>query len=191
MIVSPKARRERGRERGDTLIELLCAMLLIGIGCIGIIEAWAVSEKYSTQNRERSIARVLLANYADHFADSSCYPVPAAPSTTIADLHYCATGQTPPTPDFKYIPCATPLQYPHSTTSGALNYPLPNFSKWSVQVAKVEYWTGTTPAAFSGTCTTDTGLQRITLQVQSPTGAGSGVAETLTILKRDGTKDVH
>jgi len=45
----------------------------------------------------------------------------------------------------------------------------------------VQYWTG---SAWSGTCTTDAGVQRVTLRVTAPGTAWSTVTQSLDIVVR-------
>jgi prepilin-type N-terminal cleavage/methylation domain-containing protein len=69
-----------------------------------------------------------------------------------------------------YVDCATPGQYA-PTVPGAP-------SGYALSVTAVQYWNG---SGFGGTCPADTGLQLLTLQVQS---ADRRSSETLGVVKR-------
>ena len=74
-----------------------------------------------------------------------------------------------------YAPCGGPNAYAPALPSAPSGY--------SVSVSSVQYWDGTStnPAAFSGSCGTDQGLQKITIVAASSDGRAT---ETLEILKR-------
>ena len=67
-----------------------------------------------------------------------------------------------------YADCATPANYNAA--------PPPNFdpSKWvgyQASVVTVAYWNGDNPATFGSSCTSDSGVQRLSLEAHSSTTA--------------------
>jgi prepilin-type N-terminal cleavage/methylation domain-containing protein len=74
-----------------------------------------------------------------------------------------------------YVPCAG--------TTGPNQYPIMQDMPGGVTVtiAKIQYWNGATPAAYGASCTTDQGVQRITILAQPQANAGK---QTLVVLKR-------
>jgi hypothetical protein len=78
--------------------------------------------------------------------------------------------------DVPYVSCATTTAYASPT-----GFVLP--TGWSASITKVQYWQGTTLQTFTSTCSSDLGLQQLTLQVQSPAGAHRAT-ETVVIVKR-------
>lgn len=69
-----------------------------------------------------------------------------------------------------YVDCATPATY-------AGTYPNPD-AAFTTQIVAVAYWSG---SSFSGTCATDSGVQRLTLRVASTDGRA---AENLDVVIR-------
>jgi prepilin-type N-terminal cleavage/methylation domain-containing protein len=75
-----------------------------------------------------------------------------------------------------YVSCAAPAQYP------ALANPPTGYS---AAITDVDYWNGSSsPATFDEECTTDAGVQKITVQAQRTDGAG---LQTLQFVKRSST----
>jgi hypothetical protein len=78
-----------------------------------------------------------------------------------------------------YVNCATSATY---GTPNGFSVPA---AGWTATVTTLLYWQGdTAPATFtSAVCSTDKGLQQLTLTVKSPTGAHQATA-TVVIVKR-------
>ncbi|HEY7106055.1 MAG TPA: type II secretion system protein [Acidimicrobiia bacterium] len=85
-----------------------------------------------------------------------------------------------------YVTCATASTAPYGPAG--VNLDLANWPGYSASLVKVEYWNGSTPIGFSDTCTTDFGLQRITIEANSSEqlapGHPRGGHRQLQILKR-------
>ncbi len=76
-----------------------------------------------------------------------------------------------------YVACAVPANY--AATPPGFTVPA---TGWTATVTSVLAWQGDTPPTF-GSCTTDKGLQQLTLQVLSPAGPHRAT-ETVIIVKR-------
>ncbi len=88
-----------------------------------------------------------------------------------------------------YLDCAAASSVEYSAPGVNLN--LANWPGYSTSVVSVEYWTGSEPVAFDGSCSgadPDLGLQRITLEAHSSTrlanGAPRGGIRQIQVLKR-------
>jgi prepilin-type N-terminal cleavage/methylation domain-containing protein len=67
-------------------------------------------------------------------------------------------------------------------TPAGVNLNLANWPGYSASLVKVECWTGASPVVFTDSCSSDLGLQRITLEAHSATNKGG--QQQLQILKR-------
>jgi Tfp pilus assembly protein PilV len=72
-----------------------------------------------------------------------------------------------------YTSCATAAAFPAPSPA------LP--TGFTAAVTAVRYWDG---AAFAGTCTDDTGIQRVTLRVTAPNGLSPAIIESLVVTVR-------
>jgi Tfp pilus assembly protein PilV len=80
--------------------------------------------------------------------------------------------------DVAYVDCATTASY-----ANPVGFSLPA-SGWSASVTSVLAWQGDTPPTFAASCPSpDTGLQQLTLTVQSPASSHQAT-ETVVIVKR-------
>ena len=160
-------RRRRGHERGESLIEILIAISIVGLGVVGILTAIGSTSRLSGVSREGSHADQVLVRYAENLI--------AAPYAT------CSSGVAP------YAAAATSAipstNLPDGITVGAAGTVAASPTAFELSVESVAYWNGDlTPATFSTTCpTTDLGSQELTLLVHA--GDGS-FARTMTIVKR-------
>jgi prepilin-type N-terminal cleavage/methylation domain-containing protein len=140
-------------EAGFTLVELICAVVIMGVAFVAVLSAMGTSIIVSDYHVRRARAETVAQSWAEQVVN------------------------TP------YQPCATPStgQYLVGGASG-VSVDVP--AGYSTTIDSVKYWNPTTalPAQFVTTCTTDPGLQQITLRV-TPTG-GRGT-QTLTFLKRN------
>jgi type II secretory pathway pseudopilin PulG len=130
------ASRRRGLgpvDRGDTLIELVIAVAIMGVAMVAILGAVATAIIMSDTHRKQATA----GNYARNYAE--------AIQNKVADGGY--------------VPCADASAY--SPLSG---FVVPAGYSVSIVPGSMGYWDG---AAWRTTCTTDSGVQRLTTQVRS------------------------
>jgi type II secretory pathway pseudopilin PulG len=80
--------------------------------------------------------------------------------------------------DVPYVNCATAGTYTSPT-----GFSLPAAPGWTASVTSALIWQGDAPPTFTSTCTTDKGLQQLTLRVTSPAGDHQAT-ETIVIVKR-------
>ena len=134
-------------DAGETLIELLVAVVVIGVAVTAILAALVVAVDSSSLARNEARVQAALRSWAEQV-------------TAVGD-----TG------GYSYVPCAPVSAFPDPAG-------LPNgFTTGK----SVQYWTG---SAWSGTCTTDAGVQRVTLRVTAPGTAWSTVTQSLDIVVR-------
>jgi type II secretory pathway pseudopilin PulG len=127
-------------ERGETLLELIVALAILGIAVVAVVGGLSAALMLTDVHRKQAAAGVAVRDYAE------------ATQTAVATGHYTACAAPPVT----FTP---PTGY---TTS----------------VVAIRFWSGT---AWQPTCTTDIGLQRLTLQVASVDGRA---AERLDVVLR-------
>jgi type II secretory pathway pseudopilin PulG len=162
-------------EAGETLIEVMVAMVVLGISVVAILGALFVATRTGDFNDKQSRADLVLRDFAETLKGRG--------STSIGSTTYDAT----------YLPCET------LGTSGsypAYTPPAPNAS-YRATITKIEYlngYSGTAPAwrLQSQGCPSggDQGLQRLTLQVRTPANnTGNSATETTTVVKRNATGD--
>lgn len=144
-------RRIRYDERGETLLELIISLAILGLGLVAIMSGVALSLKSSDIHRKQVTAAAAVRDFAE------------AIETSVS-----GSG---------YVPCAT-------TSSYAGLYTAP--SAYAASVKAVDYWTGTTWSPSACTTATDSGVERVTLQVSSgdSSAAGRGAVETLVVIVR-------
>lgn len=165
MAISRNSRVDRSRsQRGETLLESLIAMTILSIVTITVLAGVRTALKASVLHHEMSAAETLLRSSAEEIQN----------------------------PDRPYVPLAGCPG--HDTYAD-----LPTRPRFSPVTTRVEFWdpsatpTAARPAAHDGvpaetihfdsegSCpSVDLGLQRITLQLTTP----SGHLQTLTVMKR-------
>jgi len=129
--------RRRGNDRGETLIELLATITIMGTAVVAIVGATATAIHLSAVHREQANAGAYLRQFAEAIETK----VVASP-----------TG---------YKMCATAGDY-----SGPGVY-TPVNTAYSATVGKVWVWTAANDwTEVSGVGCTDLGVQRVRLQVQ-------------------------
>lgn len=146
--------RQDRDERGETLVELLVAMAILGIAVVAIVAGLATSVLVSDVHRKQAEAGVLVRDYAA--------ALQAAVVTSQAG----------------YVSCGTPASYAPSVPAvAATGLSIP--SGYTASVTRVQYWNG---AGFASSCAAgDLGLQQLTLQVSSTDNRAS---EPLVIVLR-------
>lgn len=160
-------------ERGETLIEIMVTVAVLGIAMVALLSGlWSVL-RIGDSNTKASNADLVLRDYAE--------TLKANGPTTIGSTSYDAT----------YIPCQ------NLSTAGS-TYPAytpqsPN-SAYTATITNIQFlngYSGTAPVwnSRSQGCPAggDQGLQLLTLSVSSPGGSGavSQRTETVNIIKRN------
>jgi type II secretory pathway pseudopilin PulG len=150
MFASLRTRKHARRcesSAGETLIEVLIALVVLGIAAAALMAAFATGVRSSGIHRRVTLTDIDARNFVESL-------------TTAIDTSTSSST-------FLYTPCA-----PTSAYSAP-----PGFSPLAgdtVSVTSVEYWTGAAFASMSG-CTTanDTGVQRVTFQVTNANASAS------------------
>jgi type II secretory pathway pseudopilin PulG len=148
---------DRSSEAGETLIELLIAVAIIGIAVVAILGALLTSVTASTQHRGLAVEDTLLRSYAEQAKQQ-------------IEL------QTP-------TPTSSALYQQSCQASYSVSWPPPGFTVpagYNVTITKIKHWTA---AGFvdSFACVSDTGLQLITVTASGP----SGLTQQLSFVVRN------
>lgn len=151
------------RDEGETLVEVLMAVVIMGIAAVSIVGGIATSVLMSDIHHKQATAGAAVRDYAEKLENAigaGGYKICGRPSDyTAAQVGYVATAG--------YTPAVTSVTYWEDTsTTPALS-----------------------PPAFSGTCPTkannvsgvDSGIQQVALKVSSSDGRA---AETLNVVIR-------
>jgi prepilin-type N-terminal cleavage/methylation domain-containing protein len=117
----------RDADRGESLLELLVALAIMGVAVVAVMGGLGASVTMSDVHRKQATAGAYVRAYAETLESSM------------------AGGG--------YVGCA-------STTT----YPVPTLTNYSASVVSVRYWTG---SAWAASCTTDLGVQQVTVEVHS------------------------
>jgi prepilin-type N-terminal cleavage/methylation domain-containing protein len=150
----------RSSEGGMTLVEILCAVAILGIVIPGIIAGLGTVSLASDYHRKQATADTVVKSYAENLksrvqsvAYRSCVPDSASATATNQTYEVPTTLWAPPT-------------------------------GYSVSIKTVEFWHSTAPAAnpFNTTCTPDEGAQRLTLKAVS--GDGRDTEELQIIVRK-------
>jgi type II secretory pathway pseudopilin PulG len=172
-----RSTRAVSSEAGETLVEVMVAMIVLGISVVAIMGALFVSSRTGFFNEKQSRADLVLRDFAETLKGRG--------TTTFGSTTYNAT----------YLPCetlGTAGSYP------AYSPPAPS-STYRAAITKIEYlngYSGSSPVwrAQSLGCPAggDQGLERLTLQVKSPSAdqTGNEAVETTTIVKRNTTGEL-
>ncbi len=129
-------------DRGETLLELVIAVVILGIAVVAIVGGLASSVLISDVHRRQAQTGVIVRDYAE-----------ALQAAITAD-------------QANYVACAGPANYvPSAAAIAATGFTVPS---GYTATASVQYWDG---SAF-GACPAggDTGLQRVSLTVTSDNG---------------------
>ncbi|HEX5407872.1 MAG TPA: type II secretion system protein [Pseudonocardiaceae bacterium] len=141
-------------DRGETLLELLIAIAIMGVVMVAVIGGLATVVRVSDIHRKQATAGAYVHDYAE------------AIENLVAGGGATTTGG--------YVNCATTTTYvlPSSQFPVPVGYNRPS-------VDSVRYWTG---SGWSSTCPSpDTGLQQLTVAVSTVDGR---VDENLVIVVR-------
>ena len=140
-------------ERGETLLELLISVTLIGIAVVAVFGGLTTGIVMSDIHRKQATAGTVLHNYAEAVQNMVAAGGYHACTSTSADETAYA-----PSVDFKKT---VPAGYTPSVVS-----------------VSMRYWDG---SKWNASCGSDTGLQRLTLEVRSDDGRAT---ERLVIVVR-------
>ena len=158
----PRRRTQSILDAGDTLVELVVAVAILGIAFAAILGGFATSVTASDFHQKQAQAEALIHNFAEHLASTD---------TTDPDAYQACTAATLPN-----YPVPSTDAYPVGAT------PATSLYQWTVSV---QFWANapTQPPMWSSTCpaTGDAGLQQVQITV---TTTDSRVSESLTVLKR-------
>jgi len=153
-------------EKGETLLEILIAVAIMGIATAAILGLFQGSIAASTIHKEQSIAGSLLDNFAEYMQDQGTAPYTDCPnaSTAYTTNMNAFVGLTQTSTSAVYEPDAAKYQLALTVSGGQFSTP------------------GSNPTTVTyGACTgADQGVQRLTLTVSSN---DSKVAETVDIVK--------
>jgi prepilin-type N-terminal cleavage/methylation domain-containing protein len=141
------ARHRLADERGETLVEMLLAVAIMGIAAVALMAGLTTSVLMSDIHRKQATAGTTVRDYAE------------ALQKYVAEGHY-VDGCGSPAP-YALGAFADPAGFQHSVVAGS-----------------IRYWNGT---AWQSSCTTDKGLQKLTVKVASADGRAS---EQLVVVLR-------
>jgi type II secretory pathway pseudopilin PulG len=152
---------DRSSEAGETLVEMLIAIVVIGIAVTAILGALLTSITASTQHRGLAVEDTLLRSYAEQAKQQ-------------IELQ---------------TPTSSALYQPSCQASYTVNWPPPGFTVpagYDVKISNIKYWWSTSAGVAgefvdSATCQSDTGRQLITLTASGP----SGLTQQLSFVVRN------
>jgi prepilin-type N-terminal cleavage/methylation domain-containing protein len=124
-------------ERGETLLELLIAVVILGITAVAVVGGLATGIKMSDVHRKQAVAGAAVRDAAEFIAEQ-------------AYQSGCGASYSVPTPPTGY----------------------------QANAVTIKWWDG---AAFNGPCTSDLGVQQVSVEVHS---ADHHVSETLKVIVR-------
>jgi hypothetical protein len=136
-------------DRGESLLEVLVAVSIMGIAMVAIVGSLVTGILVSDVHRKQATAGAAVRDYGE------------------AVENEVAVGGG-------YVPCATAASY-----ASPAGFVLPAGYSKSVVAGSMRYWNG---SAWQTGCTTDIGLQQLTLQVASDDGRAS--ERVVVVLRR-------
>src|SRR4051812_32745337 len=152
-------------EKGETLLEILIAVAIMGIAFAAILGLFQGSIAASTIHKEQSVAGGLLDNFAEYMQDQGTAPYTDCPTATTVYAADRATfvGLTQPSTSAVFEPDSSNYLLTLTVSAGQIGAP------------------GSNPSVTYGACAgPDQGVQRLTLTV---TSTDSKVAETVQVVK--------
>jgi len=154
-----------GPENGETLLEILIAVAIMGIAAAAILGLFQGSIAASTIHKEQSVAGSLLDNFAEYMQDEGTAPYTDCPNASTAyttDMN-AFVGLTQTSTSTVFEPDISKYQLAITVSAG--------------QIVSSASGSTVTYGACAGP---DQGVQRLTLTVSS---TDSKVAETVDIVK--------
>jgi type II secretory pathway pseudopilin PulG len=103
-------------ERGDTMVEILLSLIVLGLTSIALIIGFSTTLSASAQHRQLASANLAINNYSQQVtagieADSALFTCPTTPYTPASFMSELAITTTAP-----YNPVITSIQYWNPTT---------------------------------------------------------------------------
>lgn len=143
--------RKLRADQGDTLIEILVTIVIVGIAVVAVVGGVATLIFTTSLHRQQSSEQTLLRSYADAVEANQTWTACSATSTGT---------------------------YNPGVAAGSIGWTVPStYAGYTAQATAVRYWNGTafttTPC---GPDSSDTGLRQISLKVSS-----SRAAETMDV----------
>src|ERR1019366_2711762 len=148
-------RESRRGDCGDTLIEVLIALVILSITVVSLLVAFSTAFSSSATHRNLAVTDTVLRS--------------------VAEQVYSSFQQTS-TPTFVACPTASPTYY-NGALSVALVTPSPYTSSYSASITSVNYWSGSNFSLTTTTCASGTTVpQQLTIQVLGPQGQSESEA---------------
>lgn len=143
-------RTRSSRDDGDTLLEVLIALLVMSITVVSLLVAFSTAFSASATHRNLAVTDTVLRS--------------------VSEQVYSAFEQID-TPVYAACPTATTSYY-DSELASALTPPSPYNTSYSGSITQVAYWSGSDFSLLSSTCTSGATVpEQLTLQVLGPRGA--------------------
>lgn len=174
-VAGPSVLVRRG-QGGDTLVEVLIAVVIIALCAVAILGALTTTLSSSGEHRSLAADETILTSFAEQVKEVvELGTSPTWPGTSSSD---CPAGGIPLTQWYQsvnHIPVPSPF-----TTSGT-TYPLvltdPPYSGYQVNISNAVEVNG---AATTSCSSATTGIQQVTVTVTAPTG----VSDSLNLIVR-------
>lgn len=168
-----------GEDVGTTLLEIVIAVMIMGIGTTAVLGAMGTAISTSSMHRQQTVAGRILDNFAEHMKSEvsapyvSCTASPGAPAAYAgyrdAFVALAAAASTASTPNNVHEP-----EIGRYTLSVAVSAGVP-----AATLGADPGVTYPDPSAPGACSSTDEGIQQLTLTVTTPDGrAGESVAIT-------------
>jgi type II secretory pathway pseudopilin PulG len=135
--------RPAARDGGETLVEILVTVVILGIATAGVTGGLLAVGETSHLQRQQVLAQHALRSWAEQIGVGT------------------------------YTACATKSGF--AAPSPALPTGL------AASVTSVQYWDG---ADFTGSCGTDTGIQRVTLKITATNGLVPPISHSVAVVVR-------
>lgn len=162
-----------GRDRGETLVEVLMSVAILGIATTGVLGLLQTSIGASDIHHKQSVAGAILDNFAEHMLNEASAPYTVCPGAVTAYNTNRSSFES------QLDTASSKVFEPDYVVSGTARYTL----SMTVQGGELQA-AGTDPSVvFSGACTDAevSGLQQLTLTVAS---LDTKATESTVIVKR-------
>jgi type II secretory pathway pseudopilin PulG len=158
---SPRGQRGRQSEAGDTLIEVLIALVVIGLTATALLGGFSTSITASADHKSLATIDTVLKS----FIENATYQI---------ELEPAVAHSSPPIPMF--TPCATTSSYPLTSTSTQSGV------TYSATISSVQDWIGNTwlPSSSCTLAMLPPPPQLITAQVSASDGASESLPFVVT-----------